>query len=722
LSSVTPPTATASKLLLFTPDLFRYHRRKTRTVMVGDVGVGGHNPIRLQSMTTTPTTDVDATVAQSIRMIEAGCEIVRITAPTMADARALGEIRKELDQKGFKKVPLVADIHFNPECAMEAANHVEKVRVNPGNYADSKAFKTKGYTDAEYDEALERIEERFTPLVLKCKKLGRSMRVGCNHGSLSDRIMNRYGDTPLGMVEAALEFVRIGRKHHYFDIILSMKASNPKVMIEAYRFLAARMDEESMDYPLHLGVTEAGYGEDGRIKSAIGIGSLLNDGLGDTIRVSLTEDPEFEIPVAQQITEIVGAGHRACPQSNSNESQSNSDRGRGQCPAPTMSHVPDLYTYSRRPTLELAVGPFKLGGENTVRVISDFSPWLGEARTGKAAAAKILGLLEGQRKSGKEMVPEILEWTISSRQDLEYLRHCRQALGAETSRLGFFGRFSDLALAKEGLKDIHLALFTAPRTIPDAERLDQLRSFVRAAKEACVPILLESGPCHRGPLNPARNLLRGIEICEKEGHCNLLLSFNLPTVQEVIANARLAAALLRKGSDPERGLTPAVSYPFHLRFPGRELLEDERIEASIAFGSLLCDGIGDSVQTGQGVTPTKDLELVYNILQGAGVRITKTEFVSCPSCGRTLFDLQTVTERIKKKTGHLKGVKIAIMGCIVNGPGEMADADFGYVGGASGKINLYVGKTCVEKGISFDEADDRLIQLIKSRGKWVEPK
>jgi (E)-4-hydroxy-3-methylbut-2-enyl-diphosphate synthase len=722
---MTPSAALSSKPLLFTPDLFRYNRRKTHVVMVGKVGVGGNHPIRLQSMTTTPTTDVEATVAQSIRMIEAGCEIVRITAPTMADARALGEIRKQLDQKGFKKVPLVADIHFNPECAMEAANHVEKVRVNPGNYADSKAFKSKEYTDAEYDEELERIEERFTPLVLKCKKLGRSMRIGCNHGSLSDRILNRYGDTPLGMVEAALEFVRIGQKNNYFDMILSMKASNPKVMIEAYRLLVARMNEEGMDYPLHLGVTEAGYGEDGRIKSAIGIGSLLNDGLGDTIRVSLTEDPEFEIPVAEQIAEpyqpgTEGVGPHAYPQSKSNDPQSHSDRGRAQGPAPTLSHVPDLYAYTRRPTRDLQIGPFKLGGQNVVRVISDFSPWLlsssspaGVGGGPQEAAAKICALLKDQLKSGKDMVPEILDWTISSKKDLHFLRECRQALGAETSRIAFFGRFGDLALAKEGLADVHLAQFTAPRTIPDAERPDHLRQFVKAAKAANVPVMLESGPCHKGPLSPANNLVKGIEICEKEGQRNLLLSFHLPTVREVIANVRLAAALLREKN---------ADYPFHLRFPGRELLEDERIEASIAFGSLLCDGIGDSVQTGQGVAPSKDLELVYNILQGAGVRITKTEFVSCPSCGRTLFDLQTVTERIKKRTGHLKGVKIAIMGCIVNGPGEMADADFGYVGGAPDKINLYVGKDCVEKGIPFAQADDRLIDLIKTHGKWVDPR
>ncbi len=693
--------------------------------MVGDVGVGGDNPIRLQSMTTTPTTDVDATVAQSIRMIEEGCEIVRITAPKMADARALGEIRKKLDAKGFSKIPIVADIHFNPECAMEAATHVEKVRVNPGNYADFKAFKTLEYSDAEYAAELSRLEERFTPLVLKCKTLRRSMRIGCNHGSLSDRIMNRYGDTPLGMVEAALEFVRIGQKNNYFDIILSMKASNPKVMIEAYRLLVARMDEEGMDYPLHLGVTEAGYGEDGRIKSAIGIGSLLNDGLGDTIRVSLTEDPEFEIPIARLIV-----------RATSDERQATSDES-----APVagrLSHVEDIYSYARRPTRELQVGPFKLGADNPVRVINDFSAWLGQAKTGEDAARMILELLEAELKSGKDTVPEILEWTITSRRDLQYLQKCRQALGAVTSRLAFLGRFGDLALAQEGLASVHLAQFAAARTLPDTERQDQFRQFIKAAKAANVPVLLESGPCHKGRLLPAQNLIRGIGICEAEGHRDLLISLNLPSVQEVVANVRLATALLRARSSSfpaasggesingsptiPSGMTAFPSYPIHLRYPGKEFFEDERIEASVAFGSLLCDGIGDSVQTGQGVAPKKDLELLYNILQGAGVRITKTEFVSCPSCGRTLFDLQTTTERIKEKTGHLKGVKIAIMGCIVNGPGEMADADFGYVGGAPGKINLYVGKDCVEKGIPFEKSDERLIHLIQAHGKWVDPK
>ncbi len=695
----------------YSRNLFLYHRRKTRVVQVGQVGVGGENPIRLQSMTTTPTTDVDATVAQSIRMIEAGCEIVRITAPKMADARALKEIRKSLNAKGFSKIPLVADIHFNPDCAMEAAQHVEKIRVNPGNYADSKAFKTLEYSDDDYAEELTRIEERFTPLVLKCKKLGRSMRIGCNHGSLSDRIMNRYGDTPLGMVEAALEFVRICQKNSYFDLILSMKASNAKVMIEAYRLLVARMDEEAMDYPLHLGVTEAGYGEDGRIKSAIGIGSLLHDGLGDTVRVSLTEDPEFEMPVAQQ---IVKACLEQRPESRVPSPALESDAGRETRDA-GLRHVDNFYQYARRPTRELSIGPFKIGADHPVRVVNDFRPWLKQAASGEDAAQMILEFLEAELKSGRDTVPEVLDWEIASASDLERFLHCRKVLGPETSRVAFFGRFSDLELAKVGISSVHLASFAAPPTISDSERKGQFREFLRASVAARVPVMLESGPCRQGYLEPARNLMRGIEHAEAAGVQDLLLSFQLPTLHQLIANVRLAVALLRKKS-------ARPSYPLHLRYPGREFFEDQRIEASIAFGALLADGIGDSVQTGQGIAPRKELELLYNILQGAGVRITKAEFVSCPSCGRTLFDLQSTTERIKKQTGHLKGVKIAIMGCIVNGPGEMADADFGYVGGAPGKINLYVGKECVEKGIPTEEADHRLIQLIQAHGKWVEPK
>ncbi len=703
------PLESPVKPTLYVPDLFLYHRRKTRAVMVGDVGVGGDHPIRLQSMTTTPTTQVEATVAQAIRMIDAGCEIVRITAPTLADARALGDIRRSLDSQGYKKVPLVADIHFNPDCAMEAANHVEKVRVNPGNYADSKIFKTKEYTDLEYAAELARLEERFTPLVLKCKSLGRAMRLGSNHGSLSDRIMNRYGDSPEGMVESALEFVRICEKNGFYSIILSMKSSNPKVMIAAYRLLVMRLAEENMDYPLHLGVTEAGYGEDGRIKSAIGIGSLLNDGIGDTIRVSLTEDPEFEIPVAQMIAQPYPIHHPDVK----------AEAGSG------LAHVDDFFHYSRRVTQAVKIGPFTIGGENVVRVIGDFSEWLTKTQEPKAKALQLLKLFEDQLAAGKSVVPEIIEWPVASREDLEALKACRRALGGESSTLAFYGRFTEPTLAFEGVSQVHLASLIMPQSLP--ERGAHFRAFVRAAKATGVPVILESGPCHRGWLEPARNLLNGVLLCESEGLKNLVLSFNLPTVEQLIANVRLAVALMRdrpfpssSSAMPDSG--PVVDYPMHLRLPGQANIDEQRIRCSIAFGSLLCDGIGDSVQIGfQSPDIVKELELLYNILQGAGVRITKTEFVSCPSCGRTLFDLQSTTERIKEQTGHLKGVKIAIMGCIVNGPGEMADADFGYVGGATGKINLYVGKNCVEKGIPFEEADSRLIALIKSHGKWVDP-
>jgi (E)-4-hydroxy-3-methylbut-2-enyl-diphosphate synthase len=696
---------TFSKPALFVPDLFHYHRRNSRTVMVGSVGVGGDNPIRLQSMTTTPTTDVDATVAQSIRMIQAGCEIVRITAPTLADARALGPIRQKLDQAGAKDVPLVADIHFNPECAMEAANHVEKVRVNPGNYADSKIFKIKEYSDAQYESELERLEERFTPLVLKCKRLGRSMRIGCNHGSLSDRIMNRYGDSPEGMVEAALEFVRIGEKNRYYDMILSMKSSNPKVMIAAYRHLVARMDEEEMSYPLHLGVTEAGYGEDGRIKSAIGIGSLLNDGIGDTIRVSLTEDPEFEIPVAGR---LVAPYQQKIRQGDAQEPF----EGGASTVRADITHVDNFFHYTRRHARELQIGPFTVGGTNTVRVINDFSHWLISESDPEKKALKVVKLFEDQLAAGKGLVPEILEWSVTDRASLEALISCQRALGGEKSTLAFLGRFSDLSLAYDGVAHVHAICFEAPETLPSEERRAQFLTVVSMAKIHKVVVMVEAGPTQSNPLGPAQNLLKDISICEQAGHDDLLLSFKLPTVGELIANVRLAAAMLR-----ERG----GNYPVHLRYSGKADPDALRLESSVAFGSLLCDGIGDTVQVGTGEQPLRDLSLVYNVLQGAGTRITKTEFVSCPSCGRTLFDLQSTTERIKEQTGHLKGVKIAIMGCIVNGPGEMADADFGYVGGATGKINLYIGKNCVEKGISFDEADRRLIELIKATGKWVDP-
>jgi (E)-4-hydroxy-3-methylbut-2-enyl-diphosphate synthase len=668
-----------SPAIPFCESLFAYRRRKTRVVRVGDVAVGGDNPLRLQSMTTTRTTDTESTVNQAVRLVKAGCEIVRITAPTEVDARNLKNIKAALLAKGIR-VPLVADIHFRPEAAMEAAEHVEKVRVNPGNYADSKAFKIKEYSDAQYTAELARIEERFTPLVRKLKRLGRALRIGTNHGSLSDRIMNRYGDSPEGMVESALEFVRICRKNDFHDIILSMKASNPKVMIAAYRLLAARMEAEGMDYPFHLGVTEAGDGEDGRIKSAIGIGSLLEDGIGDTLRVSLTEEPEFEIPVARRIAAFF----------DNREPARYVEAPAEECAE--CAHTDNFYHYARRRSREIAVGPVRLGGEQTARVAANLSRLADAASPETVAAAVRRAARDGNTP------PELLEVRLSSAECLEGLRWMRNELSAERDRVAYVGRWEGTGLPPAAVWQAVDALLWPLRGSADG--------IAEAARSAGKPLLLEADDA--GALLEAGK--RAAEI-----HPALVLSLAHSDASRLVHQWRYVAAQkwVREGG-----------FPFHLPVAPRpgEDSEDYLLRASILLGSLLCDGIGDSVRVGLEKDLSRDLVLSYNILQGAGVRITKTEFVSCPSCGRTLFDLQSTTERIKTKTGHLKNVKIAIMGCIVNGPGEMADADFGYVGGGPGKINLYVGKDCVEKGIPTDQADARLVELIKLHGKWTDPK
>ena len=647
--------------------LFHYHRRKTRVVMVGNVGIGGENPIRVQSMTTTDTLNVEATILQTIRMVETGCEIVRITAPTPVDARALGKIKEGLVKKDIH-VPLVADIHFSPAAAMEAAEYVEKVRINPGNFVDTKRFAVKEYTDAEYAREIERIEERFTPLVEKLKRLKRALRIGANHGSLSDRIMNRYGDSPLGMVESALEFVRICEKNAFHDIVLSMKASNPKIMIAAYRLLAARMRELGMDYPFHLGVTEAGGGEDGRIKSAIGIGSLLADGIGDTIRVSLTEDPELEVPVCYALAKPYQnkPAQKAPPQNAE------------------LKYTPDFYSYTRRPSAFLRAGPFVIGKDHPIRVITSIAnDW---------TADQVLSWLEAQLKNGNGADPEILALNIKTPADAQSFVRLRKSLAPETSRLAFLGRFevqdpSTLSAIKYfDLLSWNLGLKDFP-------------AFCRQAKLASLPLLIEG--------SSADETLQMAEFAKKESLPALLSLKGRETSSLIYEYRKLAAK--------------ESSLPIHIRAPHFEQAETRLLESSVLAGSLLSDGIGDSFELSPSPNPKDDLRLSYDILQGAQSRITKTEFVSCPSCGRTLFDLQTTTERIKRKTGHLKGVKIAIMGCIVNGPGEMADADFGYVGGAPDKINLYVGKECVKKGVPAEMADQALIDLIKTHGKWVEP-
>lgn len=587
---------------------YAYQRRLTREVMVGHVGIGGPNPIRVQSMITCDTMDTEASIAQTMELAGVGCEIVRITAPTVKDAANLQHIVAGLRSRGCQ-VPIVADIHFKPEAALEAAKWVEKVRINPGNYADSKKFKIVEYTDEQYAAELERIRERFSPLVRVCRQHGIAMRIGTNHGSLSDRIMNRYGDTALGMVESALEFARIARDLDYHAIVFSMKSSNPKVMINAYRLLAARLIEEGDDwnYPIHLGVTEAGEGEDARIKSAIGIGSLLHDGIGDTIRVSLTEDSIHEIPVARALIEIANRlAVRSQPQGEGTEPEKIAS-GTGRVSF-------DPFTYERRKSETIERDGVRLGGEELIRVV-----------VRQATFNKVAHKLDRLGDYQPEIVHEKAQITEVDPRDEKAIARLNQTANPE------FITVQD---------DVPLPVITAFRLL--------------AAKIA---------PHHPILLKDVAGDWKGQE------------------------------------SDFLRVL----------------------LAAATNIGSLLCDGIGDAVLIQGEDAPGQSLRLTYNILQAAGSRIFKTDYVACPSCGRTLFNLQTTTARIKAATSHLKGVKIAIMGCIVNGPGEMADADFGYVGGAPGKVNLYVGKTPVKFNIPEAEAVDRLQDLIREHGKWVEP-
>jgi (E)-4-hydroxy-3-methylbut-2-enyl-diphosphate synthase len=577
-----------------------YHRRLTREVVVGDphnggVIIGGNHPVVMQSMLTCDTMDTAACVQQTLDLVKVGCQIVRITAPTVKDAANLKNIVAELRGQGCM-VPIVADIHFKPDAAMEAAKWVEKVRINPGNYADSKKFAVKEYTDEQYTLELKRIEERFTPLVKLCKELGRAMRIGTNHGSLSDRIMNRFGDTPLGMVESALEFARIARANDYHNFVFSMKSSNPKVMIECYRLLVARLDELGPDwnYPIHLGVTEAGEGEDGRIKSAIGIGSLLCDGLGDTIRVSLTEDSPNEIAVCRDLlAQVPVLSNRAIKVKEGRTSY-------------------DPFAYERRPTPEIEIADgMRAGGEQTIRVVVTRATW-------DKVAPKV--------RAKDDVRPEAIYEDLNVQ---------------EIDPTGAFEINCDTQLV----------------TVKDDLALPPITAFRLLAMR-----------------------LKG-------------LGRNNPILLKDCLNFE---------STP---LAPNIAL----------------LRASMVIGSLLADGIGDAILVRGESGAGQSLRLAFNILQAAGARSFKTDYVACPSCGRTLFNLQTVTARIKARTEHLKGVKIAIMGCIVNGPGEMADADFGYVGGAPGKINLYVGKTPIKFNIPEGEAVERLVDLIREHGKWVEP-
>ena len=633
---------------------FKYSRLSTREVMVGNIGVGGQNPIRIQSMTTTDTMDTMATVEQSIRMIEAGCEIVRITAPSKKEAENLQNIKDELRARGYD-TPLVADIHFTPNAAEIAARIVEKVRVNPGNYADKKKFEEIEYTDESYQLELQRIKERFVPLVRICKEEGTAMRIGTNHGSLSDRILSRYGDTPLGMVESALEFLRICQEEDYHNIILSMKASNTQVMVQAYRLLIAKMNESGMNYPLHLGVTEAGEGEDGRIKSAVGIGTLLEDGIGDTIRVSLTEEPEYEIPVAQ---ELVQRYHL---------------REKHQNISAIDQNPIDSFNYNKRQTREV----LNIGGKQVPIVMADFSL----KKNIKPASFFALGY--------RYSVPTD-KWNIGD-MACDYVFLGNEEIDFET-----------------------------PGTLGIIYQHDTWLKY--KDKQRVYPFLTSKNYLEEPILSEKMNL---VYACMKDLSTELINKLKTDLTAVLLIDSWNAHGMAEQRRLFMELMNANCNVPVIIGRAYGNLSEEQlQLHAATDMGALFVDGLGDGIfiaaencGSDQNVNQTG-----FGILQATRSRISKTEYISCPSCGRTLFDLQETTAKIRAKTNHLKGVKIGIMGCIVNGPGEMADADYGYVGTGVGKITLYKEKEVVQRNIPEEQAVDALIDLIKYYGDWVEAK
>ncbi len=673
-----------------------YRRRPTRTVSIGDLPVGSEHPIRVQSMTTPSTKDTRATVDQIVRLVEAGCEIVRLTVPTSADADNLPNIRRELVARKIH-VPLVADIHFTPAAAMKAVEHVEKIRINPGNYADKKKFAVIEYSDREYDTELDRIAEVFSPLVVRAKQLGVSMRIGTNHGSLSDRIMNRYGDTPKGMVESALEFVRICESHGYRELVLSMKASNPVVVLQAYRLLATRMTDEKMDYPIHLGVTEAGDGEDGRVKSATGMGPLLEDGIGDTIRVSLTEDPVREIPVARCLVE--GFNRRL-------ES--------GESPAtisPKAIELRDPYSYRRRTSHEVAFGPRILGGARPVLVDVPLEGSFADDEALRREIDSHVGV-----RVPEETRAEVVTVRLGARSERQALSNLRASLEAVAPSVALSATVDGTWLAEvddaelsDWLASSHRLHLTVDGSAPDAVR-SRIETLLGLASDSGTGLLVELGS-PGSDVGDTINFAVDLARRDRTGRPSLILALKPDRDTSLLHGTRLLDA--RLGAE---GLTT----PIILIDRPADRGADPMLGPAATLGGLLCEGIGDGVQLHAEGSP-ESRRLAFGILQAARVRITRTEFISCPSCGRTLFDLEETTAKIKARTAHLKGVKIAVMGCVVNGPGEMADADFGYVGWGEDKIALFVGKEMVEKNIPTSEADARLVELIKEHGRWVDP-
>ncbi|MCH8326052.1 MAG: (E)-4-hydroxy-3-methylbut-2-enyl-diphosphate synthase [Bacteroidetes bacterium] len=643
------------KLQYYCNSLTKYSRYKTREVFIGDIPLGADNPIRIQSMTTTDTMDTKGTVEQSIRMIEAGCEYVRITTPSKNEAENLKNIKNELKRRGYN-TPLIADIHFTPNAALIAARIVEKVRVNPGNFVDKKKFQTIEYTDSEYNAELESLRFKFEPLVKVCKEYGTAMRIGTNHGSLSDRIMSRYGDTPKGMVESALEFVRICEDLNYFNIVLSMKASNPQIMVFAYRLLVKIMEEEDMNYPLHLGVTEAGGGEDGKIKSALGIGALLEDGLGDTIRVSLIEDPEIEIPEAQILVSRYAV------------------REKHQGINPIEKSPVDLFTYNKRESFPIE----NIGGDNVPVVFSDYS------RDG-----------------------------LKNLKDLEHIGYVYNNL---TNKWMLTDSAADFIYLKN--KTTNLNLPNSLKIIYDYSHWINLENKIGSYPIFSIEEYIKNEEKHK-TLNFIKVELGELtdqltkKIKKDKTIVLVLITKNLHGMTE---QRRAFFELINKG----------IESPVIIKRSYENISFDKlRLYSSTDLGALLIDGLGDGVwvnyENNYGFSNQDINLLLFNILQASRVRITKTEYIACPSCGRTLFDLQITTEMIRKRTLHLKGVKIAVMGCIVNGPGEMADADYGYVGSGIDKITLYRGKDIIKRNIRSVTAVDELIGLIKDDGKWLEP-
>jgi len=632
--------------------LTSYSRFKTREVSIGDIALGSNNPIRIQSMTTTDTMDTKATVEQSIRMIEAGCEYVRITAPSKNEAENLLNIKQELRKRGYN-TPLIADIHFTPNAAQIAARLVEKVRINPGNYADRKKFNYIEYTDKEYNLEIERIRNQFLPLIKICKEYGTAMRIGTNHGSLSDRILSRYGDTPIGMVESAMEFLRICRDENYNQIVLSMKSSNPIVMVQAYRLLINCMIKENMNYPLHLGVTEAGEGQDGRIKSALGIGTLLEDGLGDTIRVSLTEEPEFEIPVAKKLVD------RYSDRFNHNKIKD------------IINNPINPFKYNLRKTHQV----LNIGGENVPRIVNDLN--------------------------------DLVKITVDTLGELGYTYFKKD------DKWGI----SDLACdyIHIGQKEIN---FSIPGTLGIIQNFS---TWVNSKKDLHYPFLSIKEYFNEENIHPKLNFLSltledlsGKIINKIKQDLTIVLVIETDNQHGLVEQRRIFVRLMNYRID-----IPVIIKRSYANISPSDL----QLYSSTDIGGLFIDGLGDGLfLNARECGLLNDINRAsFGILQATRTRITKTEYISCPSCGRTLFDLQEVTARIRSRTQHLKGLKIGVMGCIVNGPGEMADADYGYVGTGIEKISLYKNQDVIKKDVPMHEADDELINLIKSNGDWIDP-